>query len=299
MYDVDTAFLRTFVKLAETGSFSKAGALVGRSQSAVSGQIRKLEETFQRQLLERDTRGVRLTPDGEALLAHAREMIAAADAMLSRFRGQAMAGEVRFGSPEDFATAFLPDILARFAAAHPDVELHVSCALTLDLIRSFEAGEHDIVVLKQAPGRVHPGARALFSETLVWVGPPDELLPTDFAEAVRLFAARGRGLPLVMAPAPCVYRARALEALEGAGARWSSTYSSPSLSGVVAAVRAGLGYAVVPKGLVPPGLSALTDWPEPAGVELCILHQARVPPVVEALADFVALRMRDRSMTAA
>jgi len=124
MHDVDTALLRTFVAVAESGSFSGTGALIGRSQSAVSGQIRKLEQTFGRRLLERNTRNVRLTPDGERLLVHARRLIAAADAMLARFRADDLKGEVRFGSPEDFASAYLPDILGVFAAAHENVQLH-------------------------------------------------------------------------------------------------------------------------------------------------------------------------------
>lgn len=140
MHDVDTAVLRTFLALVESGSFSRAGALVGRSQSAVSEQIRKLEEMFGRTLLERTTRSLRLTAEGEQFLPHARAMVAQADAMLARFRAPEIAGEVRFGSPEDFASTYLPDILGVFAAAHPAVELHVTCQLTLPLVEDFEAG---------------------------------------------------------------------------------------------------------------------------------------------------------------
>ncbi|MCA3575454.1 MAG: LysR family transcriptional regulator, partial [Aestuariivirga sp.] len=139
MHDVDTALLRTFVLLAHTGSFSRTGALIGRSQSAVSGQIRKLEQIFGRVLVRRDTRNVSLTVEGERLLVHARTMVAQADAMLERFRLPEVSGEVRFGSPEDFASAYLPDILGVFAAAHPAVELHVTCQLTLPLVEEFEA----------------------------------------------------------------------------------------------------------------------------------------------------------------
>jgi DNA-binding transcriptional LysR family regulator len=153
MHDVDTSLLRTFVVLAETGSFSRTGGRIGRSQSAVSGQIRKLEEMFGRQLLDRDTRNVRLTAEGERLLVHARAMVAQADAMLARFRAPEIAGEVRFGSPEDFASAYLPDILGVFAVAHPAVELHVTCQLTLPLVEEFEAGGQDLIIVKQDPAQ--------------------------------------------------------------------------------------------------------------------------------------------------
>jgi DNA-binding transcriptional LysR family regulator len=295
MYDVDTAFLRTFVTLAETRSFSKTGVLVGRSQSAVSGQIKKLEYVFACQLLERDTRNVRLTPDGEKLLVHAKEMIAAADAMLARFRGAEIAGEVRFGSPEDFATAYLPGALAAFGDAYPGVQLHVSCALTLQLIAEFEAGQHDLVIVKQAPGQLHPGARPLWRETLVWVGPQSDLLPADFEEARAVFAARGRVLPLVLSPAPCVYRSRALAALESCRAEWTSAYTSPSHAGCAAAVRAGLGYAVMPLGLMPEGVQALNGWPALESADICLMEPPRPSPAAAALASFIETSMQARA----
>jgi DNA-binding transcriptional LysR family regulator len=268
MHDVDTSLLRTFVAVAESGSFSGTGALIGRSQSAVSGQIAKLERTFGRTLLQRDTRNVRLTPDGERLLVHARKMIAAADAMLARFRAGDLTGVVRFGSPEDFASAYLPDILGVFAAAHEGVQLHVSCKLTLTLIEEFLAGAQDLIIVKQDPARRQPGSTALWRESLVWVGAPDR------ESAFAAVAARPRPLPLVVAPAPCVYRSRATVALDQAHVAWTDVFTSPSHAGVSAAVKAGLGYAVMPHAMVPPDLSVLAQvrgrarpirWPPRAG----------------------------------
>jgi len=286
MHDVDTSVLRTFLALAETGSFSRAGVLVGRSQSAVSEQIRKLEEMFGRTLLERTTRSVRLTPEGEHFLAHARAMVAQADAMLARFRAPDIAGEVRFGSPEDFASAYLPDILGVFAAAHPAVELHVTCQLTLPLVEEFEAGEQDLIIVKQDPAQRYAAARPLWRERLVWVAAP--VLAPDFAEA-----RRGRLLPLVLSPSPCVYRSRATRTLDGAGVAWSGVFTSPSFAGQAAAVRAGLGYAVMPRAMVPPEL-VLRDWPELAEVEIALLGQARLSPAAAALAGFIEERVARR-----
>lgn len=287
MHDVDTAVLRTFLALVETGSFSRAGVMVGRSQSAVSEQIRKLEDMFGRTLLQRTTRQVRLTPEGEQFLQHARAMVAQADAMLTRFRAPDIEGEVRFGSPEDFASAYLPDILGLFAAAHPAVELHVTCQLTLPLVVEFESGEQDLIIVKQDPEQRYALSRPLWRERLVWVAAPS--LSHDFADV-----RRGRALPLVLSPAPCVYRGRATRALDFAGVRWTSVFTSPSFAGQAAAVRAGLGYAVMPRTMVPPELSVLRDWPELAEVEIALLGQARLTPAAAALAGFIEDRVARR-----
>lgn len=287
MHDVDTSVLRTFLALAETGSFSRTGVLVGRSQSAVSEQIRKLEDMFGRVLLERTTRHVRLTAEGEKFLQHARAMVAQADAMLARFRAPDIEGEVRFGSPEDFASAYLPDILGVFAAAHPAVELHVTCQLTLPLVEDFEAGEQDLIIVKQDPERRYTSSRPLWRERLVWVAATS--LTPSFTDATR-----GRPLPLVLSPSPCVYRSRATRTLEGAGVTWSGVFTSPSFAGQAAAVRAGLGYAVMPRAMVPPELSVLRDWPELAEVEIALLGQARLSPAAAALAGFIEERVARR-----
>ena len=275
MRDVDLALLRTFVTLAETGSFSRTGGLIGRSQSAVSGQIARLEGLLGCRLLERDTRNVRLSGDGERLLGPARAMLAQGAALVERFAGEEIAGLVRFGSPEDFASAYLPDILGVFAAAHERVELHVTCSLTLPLVAEFEAGEQDLVIIKQDPGQRHRQAQPLWREALVWVG----------ARAVVF----GRGVvPLVLSPAPCVYRSRAIAALDGAGVGWSGVFASPSFAGCMAAVRAGLGVTVIPRAMVPAGLVVQEGWPGLAEAEIALLSAPRASRAVAALAGFIA-----------
>jgi DNA-binding transcriptional LysR family regulator len=279
MHDVDTQLLRTFVSLAETRSFSRTAGRVGRSQSAVSGQLAKLETALGVRLVARDTRNVALTPEGERLLPDARTMVAQADAMLARFRTPNLAGLVRFGSPEDFASFYLPDILGVFATAHPAVELHVTCQLTLPLISEFEAGEQDVIVVKQDPARLNPGARALWRERLVWVSSPG-------------FKADTRPMPLVLSPSPCVYRARATDALQAAGWDWHGVYTSPSFAGAIAAVRAGLGATVMPEAMVPPGLIVQDGWPALAEAEIALLTHPRAAAAVQALAAFVVERVR-------
>lgn len=289
MHDVDTALLRTFVALAETLSFSRTAAKVGRSQSAVSAQIQKLEALFDCTLFDRDKRNVRLSPDGERLLGYARQMIQLSDAMLERFRTPEVAGEVRFGSPEDFATRYLPDILAAFSQAHPGVLLNVNCDLTLRLIDGYEAGDYDLIVVKQDPDDLYPDARPLWRERLVWAGSGREGTFDGFHRAP------GRPLPLVLSPPPCVYRGRATRALDDAGIAWKVAYSSPSFAGTVAAVKAGLGVTVLPRSMVPEGLVGHepgragdpAGWPPLRDAEICLLRGPRPSPAAEALARFI------------
>lgn len=285
MHDIGTQLLRTFLSLADTASFSRTAAVVGRSQAAVSGQIARLEATLGKPMFTRDTHNVALSADGERLLPLARAMVAQADTIKERFSTMDIAGEVRFGSPEDFASAYLPDILAVFAAAHPAVDLHVSCLLTLPLIAEFNAGLHDLIVVKQDPTpaslhHVNPGARILWRETLVW------------ASNTARTSVAPRPVPLVLSPAPCVYRRRALQALDDRQHTWRVVYTSPSFAGMLAAVRAGLGVAVMPRAMVPPDLTILSGWPDLAEAEIALLVKPRPNPAIAALASFLTDHVR-------
>jgi DNA-binding transcriptional LysR family regulator len=283
MPELDTALLRAFVALAETRSFSRTAERVGRSQSAVSMQIRRLEEILGCALFLRDKRNVGITAEGEALLGDARRILALSDGMVARMRAPEIAGEVRFASPEDFATQYLPEILAAFAARHPQVHLHVTCDLTLKLVESLGRGEQDLIVVKQDPADPYPGGRPLWRERPVFVG----------RERTGSRLADGR-LPLVLSPAPCVYRRRGVTALDQAGLPWDITYTSPSFAGTVAAVRAGLGVTVLPRTMVPEGLVAMEPgqgWPTLPEVEIALLAAPRVGPATAALAAFIEQRV--------
>ena len=273
--DIDTALLRAFVLLSETRSFTRTAERLGRTQPAVTLQLRRLEEAFGARLFSRDRRRVALTPEGEALLPVAREVLALLGQAAEGLAGLDAAGEVRFGSPEDFATAFLPAILARFVETHPAVRLSTACELTRRLIEGVEAATFDLAVIKQAPGRLHPGARPVWREALMWVAAEGARPPQKDAP-----------LRLVLSPAPCVYRERATEALAAAGRRFDVVYTSPSLAGAAAAVRAGLGVTVLPRTLVPPGLAPLTaraGMPALEETVICLLLRDGAPPAAEAL----------------
>lgn len=275
--DLDTALLRSFVTLAETGSFGRTAGRIGRSQPAVSAQLRRLEASLGVRLFDRDTRNVRLTAEGGRLLPEARALLAAADALVGRFRGGELAGVVRFGSPEDFATAHLPALLADFAAAHPRVALHVTCDLTLPLVAGFEAGAQEVIVVKQDPGAPFAAARPLWREPLIWAARPGFRLDGP--------------LPLIAAPDPCVYRRRAVRALDAAGAAWTPVFSSPSFAGVLAAVRAGLGAAVIPRTMLPADLAPCTGLPPLDPAEMALMVRPRPSDAAAALAAFVVDRL--------
>ena len=279
--DLDTALLRTFQALAATRSFTRTAELVGRTQSAVSQQIRKLEDLVGQPLLVRSRRQLQLTAAGEVLLGHARQVLDALDHAMATLQLPAGGGEVRFGSPEDFATFFLPEILARFMAEHPMVRLRTHCALTLNLVEGLEAGDFDLVVIKQAPARLHPDAMPLWRERLVWVAAEERpRAPFD----------GDGGVKLVLSPEPCVYRDRAITALRAAERAWSVVYTSPSLAGAAAAVRAGLGITVLPRNMIPPGLAPIDPALELPRLDDTVMCLATVPEpssTVRAFAGFV------------
>lgn len=288
MIALDPALLLTFLDLAETGSFTRTAARVHRTQSAVSAQLHRLEALLDARLFDRTTRRVTLTPAGERLLPHARAVLDSLSALAARFRDEEVEGDVRLGCPEDVAGADLPAILADFVAAHPRVRLHVRCDLTLHLVEAFEAGAFDLILIKQDPQRILPGARLLRREPLAWVGVP------------RLAAQPpARLVPLVLAPAPCVYRSRALDALGAAGLAGDVVYASPSETGQIAAVRAGLGLTVLPARRIPPDLAIATGgWPPLQEAAICLLGKPTPTAAVEALARHAEARLGEMAPSA-
>lgn len=240
----DFDLLRTFIAVVDNASFTRAAERVGRTQSTVSLQIRKLEQNLGRPVFERDGREFLLTPDGEILLNYARQLLHLADEARSRILEPDVEGNVRLGTPEDFATVYLPDILARFARTHPRVALEVNCNFSSNLLEGFSKGEYDLVLVKREP-QGPAGGTSVWRDTLVWVSGP------------KLVLDAARPIPLVLAPAPDVYRKRALAALQAAKREWRIVYTSPSSEGLQAAVRAGLGVTVLSKDMAPEGLMML------------------------------------------
>lgn len=280
---LDLDLLRTFVTIAEAGGFTRAGERLLRSQSAVSLQLKRLEGQIGQRLFDRTPRMLRLTPDGARLLPEARALLALHDSILARTSDTPVDGSIRLGTPEDFATTHLPFVLAHFAGTHPGLTLEVVCDLTLNLLERFRSGEFDLILAKREIGRAGHGVR-VWREPLVWV-------------AAEGFDASGQHcLPLVVSPAPCVYRKRATEALDRAGRPWRIAYTCGSLAGTLAAVRAALGVAVLPKEMVPAGFRVVTgrQLPNLRDSEIALLTAATHNPAVHRLADHIVRSLERR-----
>jgi DNA-binding transcriptional LysR family regulator len=275
--NLDLDLLRTFVTVVDLGGFTRAGEALLRRQSTVSLQISRLEQALAVRLFDRTRRRVRLTAEGEALLARARDMLDLNDRTIASLDGAALAGRVRLGTPEDFATTHLPQVLARFARAYPAVQLEVTCELTLTLQGRFRQGDFDLVLLKREPERSGRGMR-VWREPLVWVAAPQ--LAVDAAGV----------LPLVVSPPPCVYRKRATGSLDRIRRRWRIAYSCASLAGQHAAVRAGLGVTVLPKDMVPAGLVAIerrSHLPSLHDTEIALLAATNLSAPARRLHDHI------------
>ncbi len=278
---VDTLQLKSFVAIAETGTFGQAASTVNRTQSALSLQIKKLEQQLGCNLFDRTTRKVSLTPQGEIFLGYAKRIIQLQWEAISRLREPDIEGEIRFGTPEDFATHYLPDVLARFRQHHPRVQLNVKCDLTLNLIEDFHRGEYDVILAKRDPQRVKGGTK-VWREPLVWAA-ADGYQPEE-------------PLSLVLAPQPCIYRARALAALDRAKRSWHMSYTSPSLAGTLAAVKAGLGITVLPAHMIPAGIHPIrkeTKLPHLADAELALIKSDELSKVAEMFAEHITLSLEN------
>ena len=277
---LDHALLRTFVIAAETGSLTRAGERLRLSQPAVSLQMKRLEEALGCSLIERSPRRFKLTGEGEMLLAYGRRILALSDEVMGRLSEPEMTGTVRLGTPEDFATTHLPEVLSAFARAHPNIGLEVTTDLTMNLLERFGQGEFDLVLIKREPMGPSEGVK-VWREKLVWVG-------TD--EQIDLLDDHERTIPLVVSPHPCVYRKRALKALDEGARGWRIAYTSTSLAGLQAAVRAGLGICPLPAGMVPQGLavappgSGMPGLPE---AEIALMRQTNVAPACDRLAGHI------------
>ncbi|HEU0133790.1 MAG TPA: LysR substrate-binding domain-containing protein [Allosphingosinicella sp.] len=278
--NLDLDLLRCFVTVAETGNITSAGERLRRSQSAVSLQVKRLETCLDLRLFDRSPRHVRLTAAGERLLSHAHSLLALNDAVLDELAEPALEGTVRLGTPEDFATTHLSGVLARFAESHPRVHMEVSCDLTLNLLGRFGAGEFDLVLVKREPSGGETGVR-VWREPLVWAASP------------RFGSARQDPLPLVVSPNPCVYRARAVGALDRAKRKWRIAYTCGSLAGSQAAVRACLGVTVLPRDMVPPDLATIDDTGE-----LPDLHDTEIALLAAKSLNIPAQRLREHVIRA-
>lgn len=278
--NIDTITIQSFIAIAETGSFTKAAERVGRTQSAISQQMAKLELILGKSLFARGKRFT-LTPEGEIFLGYAKQIFALHCEAVDRFKEPELEGEVRFGLPEDFASVFLSEVLADFARIHPRILLNIECDLTLNLFDRFKNKEFDLVLVKMHRPNDFPNGHEVWTEPLEWVG--DESL-------IQL----GKPIPLVLSPQPCIYRMSAIQALEAAGHSWRLTFSSASHAGKAAAVKAGMGITVLPRMMAPKELSLMVSGylPKLEDIHVSLLKHEDNNSAINSLEEFVLKQLR-------
>jgi DNA-binding transcriptional LysR family regulator len=229
---LDLELLRSFVSVVDSGGFTRAGERVHRTQSTVSQQIKRLEDDLGQPLLNRTAKDVTPTEAGERLLSYARRLLSLAEEARDVLAGPSKEGAVRLGIPEDFAAYRLTKLLASFSRSRPGLRLDVRVDQSTYLRRDLERGELDLALFKRCAGE--KGGIAVWPERVHWV--TSKTHPID---------AEIRSVPLIGFPTGCLYRSRAIHAIESAGRAWHMAYTSSSLTGIQAAVAAGLGLSIL------------------------------------------------------
>ena len=224
--NLDIDLLRTFVTIVDFGGFSQAGRHLHKTQSAISLQMKRLEEQAGSSLFRKIGRRRLPTESGELLLNYARRILSLNDEAASLLKPDPLRGHLRFGVNQDFADRGLATVLGRFANHHPAIRLDVRVDTSCGLQQGIAKDELDLAITFQEPGG--PG-ETLAELALNWITPP------HFTER------KNEPLPLVLFESPCLFRNRVIAALERAGISWRVVYTSPSLAGILAAVEAGLG----------------------------------------------------------
>jgi DNA-binding transcriptional LysR family regulator len=272
LLDIDQ--LRTFIAIAETGSFTKAAEVVNKTQSAVSMQMKRLEERIERPIFARDGRASRLTEDGTRLLDYARRLVKLNVETVAAFSDAALSGRVRLGVPDDYADRYLPEIMARFSRAYPSVELTVICEPSVDLLERIDANEIDLAIVTNCESK--RAAETFRRERLLWV--------TSSRHAIHL----EERLPLALGRPSCTWRRTAIERLESIGRLYRVLYSSSNAGAVAAAVLAGLAVTVLAESGLRPGMRVLTaadGFPELPSCRVGLVRNAHDS---SALADALA-----------
>jgi DNA-binding transcriptional LysR family regulator len=271
---LDLELLRTLVAIADCGGFTRAAERLHRTQSAVSLQMQRLEQTVGVDLFRAAGRQRLLTASGEILVGYARRLLATHDEALGALSSHRLEGSIRFGSAQAFTEHSLPTVLGRFARLHPDVRLEVRVDANQKLIDAVDAGQLDLALVIQRPGK---GGEPLRPLPLQWLIGDDAFLKQD-------------AIPLALFEAPCPFREMALEALERERRPWRVAYTSPSLPGLLAAVRAGLGVTAQTALSLGPGVHAMApgELPTLPAVEIALHRHPRAEDAtVEPLAQLV------------
>ena len=275
MLDLD--LLRSFVSVVDTGGFTRAGERVHRTQSTVSQQIQRLEESLGYPLLHRNGRRATPTEQGERLVTYARRLLALEQEAREVVTKPGGEGVVRLGIPEDFAAYQLTRLLSDFVRSRPGLRLDVRCGVSVNARRALERGELDIALFKRDAGE--GGGIAAWPERLRWI--TSRKHPIDF---------RRDPLPLVMNEQGCLYRNRMIHAVEAAGRTWHMAYTSPNLSGIQAAVSVGIGVSILPEAAVLAEhrvLNRKDGFPSITNTEIALVAAPNASPATRRLAEIL------------
>jgi DNA-binding transcriptional LysR family regulator len=273
---LDLELLKSFVSVVDAGGFTRAGERVHRTQSTVSQQIKRLEEDVGQLLLIRNGKDVTPTEAGERLLSYARRLLSLADEARDVVAQPGHEGAVRLGIPEDFAAYRLAKLLASCSRKGAGLRLHVRADQSASLKRDLERGELDLALFKRAAGE--KGGIAVWPERVHWVASKTQ--SRDLGEG---------SVPLVGFPTGCLYRAGAIHALESAGRAWHMAYTSSNLSGIQAAVAAGMGLSILSEMAIQPDHRVLT-----AREGFAPIDKTEVALVASPDASPATLRLADR-----
>lgn len=286
---IDPDLLRAFAYIAEEGSFTRAAERVGRTQSAVSMQVQRLEAALGQKLLLRGKGGsVQLTPQGRYLLERSRALLALNDEIWTAFRTPQIQGTVRLGSPDDYALRYLPPVLKRFADSHPGIDVDVLCLPSQELLPKLREGELDLSLITDGHNAVG------LPKVELWRG------PLHWITSERYAPHRLSPLPVALANSHCSWRSAAVDALEGAGMPYRVAYNSASQLGTHAPVMAGLAVTISTISWLPEGLRRVRPEeglpPLPDFSILMMKGRDARQPVTDVLATHITETFRQETM---
>jgi DNA-binding transcriptional LysR family regulator len=275
--NIDTGLLRSFVAVAETGSMTTSAKQLHLTQAAVSQQIKRLEDLFDRPLFERDQRRLRLTAGGGILLAKAPRLLALNDEIWASMTAPDFVGEVRLGVPHDIVSPFIAPVLKSFDKAWPDVRVYIVAGVTIELLDQLENGAIDLcLTTEQLPRR---GGEKLLRDPLVWVGAPNGT------------AHLRDPLPIALGDQACIFRNAVLERLAKQGRNWRSVCETTAMQPLLVSVEADLGVTALLGSCVPPNLAILSPdsgLPKLPDFHICLyLPRAGASDIAEELARHI------------
>ena len=285
---LDLPLLRTFITLIDQQGYSLAANELGRTQSAISQQIKKLEELAGQKLGKKQGRHLYMTEAGKMVYRHGMRMLQVEQQLREELFSEEIEGRVRLGIPEDLATHYLLPILARFREQYPRIQLSVECDLTENLYQNFKANEYELVILKHEQLNVAYPDRIVktWYDPLVWVG-------RDLKECNEW--QDSRQIPVIVSPEPCVYRRQVLHQLNAEQFSIELAYVSESYNSKLLAIRAGMGLAALPQSLVPPDFAIVeTGLPALSATQISLFRSDIQAKVAQYLRDRISESFDDQ-----